>query len=192
MEPIAVPEVLDPDRIMTDDREEMTAEEHQGRARELDAALHESCAYGQQLWNDLNGVRKYLMDCLPDDPRIPGPHRAAASPTGPDDEQGWTNWIAAFGTVTSALAGPHGDSGYGLSEARRTAQLRRTATVLRVYSEHPELAEQRSSPTELAARSTGPAAHSARERVVRTVAAGALITLAVRGLLPRRTRAVQS
>lgn len=87
-------------------------------------------------------MRGYLLNSLPPDPRAPGPHpTASASPTGPDDDTGWDNWIAAYATVTSVLCGPNGDSGYGLGEGRREANLRRTAPVLRIHADHPGLGE---------------------------------------------------
>ncbi|HJQ01120.1 MAG TPA: hypothetical protein VJ851_05940 [Jatrophihabitans sp.] len=181
MQPINQPQVLDPDRMLTDDRDEMSAEEHRSRAARLDSALHESCGYAQQLWDNLNRVRGYLLDSLPPDPRSPGPNPSAgASPTGPDDEQGWQNWIDAYATVTSTLAGPHGDSGYGLGEARREAELRRNAPVLQLHAQHPELSSPSDRPPPAAAGSGG------RAKMARTVATAAVLLLALRGLRPRR------
>jgi hypothetical protein len=133
IQPIEMPEVLDPDRLLSPERGDMSAEEHRDRARLLEQALHESCDYGKQVWNDLAALRRYLVDSLPPDPRAPGPKPThSASPTGPDDEEGWDKWITAYAAITSVLAGPHGDSGFGLGEARQAAQLRRTAPVLSV------------------------------------------------------------
>jgi hypothetical protein len=190
MEPIAMPEVLDPERLLSDDREEMTGDEHRARAQKLNEALHESCAYGQQLWHDLDKLRTYLMESLPDDPRRPGPTRASASPTGPDDAQGWDAWIGAFATVTSALAGPHGDSGYGLSEARHAAEQRRSAPVLHVYAEHPEVAAHESDDKPQSVPIKPP--QDTRTRALRIAGTVALVMLAIRGALPRRTRVVHS
>jgi hypothetical protein len=156
----------------------------------LDKALRESCAYGRQLWHDLDKLRTYLMESLPDDPRQPGPTRASASPTGPDDTPGWDAWIGAFATVTSALAGPHGDSGYGLSEARHAAEQRRTAPILHVYHAHPEVAAHEAD--EKPQRVPIKPPKDARMRAVQIGAAVALVTLAIRGALPRRTRVVHS
>lgn len=117
------PQVLDPDRILGDEREEMTLEEHRDRARELDAALKDSCAYAQQLWDRLNGLRTYLVNSLPQ-PRLSTDALGGASPTGPDDEAGWHAWIEAYAEATSILAGPHGDSGFAVDEARQIARAR--------------------------------------------------------------------
>lgn len=183
MQPITQPEVLDPDRVLSTDRDAMTDEDHRGRATLLDTALHESCGYAQQLWENLNRLRGYLLDSLPPDPRAPGPHtRVGASPTGPDDEQGWQNWIDAYATVTAALTGPHGDSGYGLGEARREAELRRNAPALQLHANHPEL----SSPGGPAPAPTTAAGPAGRSRMARTVATAAVLLLALRGLRPRR------
>jgi hypothetical protein len=182
MQPIPAPEVLDPDRVLDNDRDDLTAD-HQARAALLEDALHKSCDYARQLWNTLDGVRTYLWDSLPSDPRSPGSHpHLSASPTGPDDEQGWDNWITAYASVTSVLCGPHGDSGYGLGEARHAAELRRNAPSLNLYAAHPELA---GNPQPSAAPADAPA--TARRRgSARTLATIALVVLAARGLLPRR------
>ena len=89
MDPIPAPELLDPERVLFADRDEMTLLEHRTRSQQLDDALHASCAYAAQLWQHLDAARHYLYDSLPPDPRAPGttPH-ACASPTGPDDEPG--------------------------------------------------------------------------------------------------------
>jgi len=134
---IPKPDLLDPDRVESDNREKFTARDHRSQSELLATALSESCAYADQLWNQVNALRGYLLDSLPPDPRTPGPHRtAAASPTGPDDDDGWQHWIEAFSTTTSVLCGPHGDSGFGLSRARQEAQLRRSAPELTLLAQH--------------------------------------------------------
>jgi hypothetical protein len=139
MHDIPKPQVLDPDRPLRHRGTQFT-EDDRPEAELLAIALHESCEYAEKLWDDLNATRQYLLESLPPDPRAPGEHpTAAASPTGPDDEQGWQNWINAFAEVTSVLCGPHGDSGFGLSRAREEAQIRRTAPVLKIQAEHPDL-----------------------------------------------------
>jgi hypothetical protein len=182
MQPIPTPQVLDPDRVLDNDRGDLTAD-HEARAALLDDALHKTCDYAQQLWQTLDAIRGYLMDSLPPDPRSPGPApHVGAAPTGPEDAQGWDNWIAAYASVTSALCGPHGDSGYGRGEARHAAELRRTAPILNLHGAHPEL-----SASGQAAPATPTGAGTARSRSsARTLGTAVLVLLAVRGLLPRR------
>lgn len=138
MQEIPKPELLDPDRVDRDDREEMTAEDHRSQAQLLSKALAESCAYANQLWEQLDEVRAYLLASLPPDPRMPGPKdTAAASPTGPDDEEGWQRWITTFASTTSVLCGSHGDSGFGLSRAKQEAQVRRSAPIMALRHKYP-------------------------------------------------------
>jgi hypothetical protein len=126
MHEIPQPEVLDPDRMLLADRDDLTADDHASRAALLGQALHESCAYARQLWQSLDAVRGYLLDSLPPDPHAAGRSgRRSAAPTGPDDDEGWESWITAYAAVTSVLTGPHGDSGFGSEEARREARDRR-------------------------------------------------------------------
>ena len=125
--PIPKPQVLDPHRLLVNDEDNFTAN-HEARAVLLQRALETSCGYADQLWDDLNAMRQYLLDCLPPDPHTtPSPVATGAAPTGPEDEHGWQNWMTAFAEVTSVLCGPHGDSGFGLSRAREEAQRRRTS-----------------------------------------------------------------
>ncbi len=124
---IPKPELLDPHRLLVNDIDNFTAN-HEARAVLLERALNDSCAYAEQLWDNLNATRQYLLDCLPPDPSTAtGPVAASATPTGPHDEQGWQNWITAFAAVTSVLCGPHGDSGFGLSRAREEARRRQAS-----------------------------------------------------------------
>lgn len=129
MQTIREPELLDPNRMLSDDRDDMTVDQHRDRARMLAQALNDSCRYAQDLWHQLDEVRGYLVRCLPDDPQQPDAHRAATAPTGPDDEDGWRDWMSVYAGVTSVLAGPHGDSGFGDDEARAEARARRVAPV---------------------------------------------------------------
>ncbi len=187
MQPIPTPQVLDPDRVLANDRGDLTVD-HEARANLLDEAIHDTCAYAQQLWHDIDAIRAYLLTSLPPDPRAPGTDpTASASPTGPDDTDGWDNWIAAYASVTSVLCGPHGDSGYGLGEARREATLRRTAPILRIEAEHPELHKMKPPPSAPETKNqplTQPPAPSG-SRAARSVATAVLILLALRGLRPR-------
>jgi hypothetical protein len=192
---IPKPALLDADRVDRDDREEFTLNDHRSQSQLLAKALGESCAYADQLWNQVNALRGYLLDSLPPDPRTPRPHTtAAASPTGPDDEGGWQHWIEAFATTTSVLCGSHGDSGFGLSRARQEAQLRRTAPELALHAQRldRERAQQTApsadpSPTH---SSTPPvAAARAHETpivnapaVIKGAAAAVVGLLAIRGL----------
>lgn len=198
MEQMRQPDLLDPDRIKSDDREDMTLFEHRSRAQQLDDALHASCEYGIELWKHLDAVRSYLYTSLPSDPRAPGPKpRASAAPTGPDDEEGWQSWIATYAAVTSILAGPHGDSGLGLSEAKQAAELRRNAPNLKLLAETgyaaPADTEINQAPTPPPA--TPPSAPSAPDRRIaaarpaRSIALGVLGALALRGLFAGRRSA---
>jgi len=109
----------------------------------LERCLADLCAYGQQLWNDVNAMRTYLLHDQP-------PSRWEGQPIGQpqgdlggdgqpttttsgeavgaaDDADGpvaWSAWIAAYAAVMSVLAGAHGDSGFGVHEAHRLAGLR--------------------------------------------------------------------
>ncbi|MBV9821595.1 MAG: hypothetical protein JO144_05075 [Actinobacteria bacterium] len=178
MHEIPQPELLDPDRLLLDDRDNLTADEHASRAALLNKALHDSCDYAQQLWHRLDAVRGYLLDSLPPDPRsVDGPARRSAAPSGPDDEQGWQNWSAAYAAVTSVLAGPHGDSGFGAEEAEREARDRRLPEpVVPTVPAEPAPAAEPVAP----ARQAG---HAAQARS-RWLLAGrvAIVLLAVRGL----------
>ena len=129
MQPIPEPELLDPNRSLTDQRDDFAMLDHRDRAERLKHALDDSCAYAQQLWHELDDLRAYLVRSLPDDPQRPGEKRTATAPTGHDDEAGWTDWMKTYAGVISALCGPHGDSGYGADEARKEAHLRRHAPV---------------------------------------------------------------
>lgn len=195
MQPIPQPHVLDPDRVLVNDRGEFFVD-HETRADLLDKALHESCAYAKQLWDNLDAARGYLWASLPPDPRSPGPHPSlGAHPTGADDEAGWTDWIAAFASVTSVLCGPHGDSGYGIKEARRAAELRRNAPNLKVLAAHPNVAVT-GQPPEPPATVAQPAPAAAVQTAatpstggaMRAVGVAVLALLALRGLLPRRPK----
>jgi len=189
---IPKPELLDPDRVDRDDREHFTAADHRSQAQLLAKALGESCAYADQLWEQLNAVRAYLLESLPPDPHSPGAHpTTSAAPTGPDDEDGWLNWIHAFATTTSVLCGSHGDSGFGLSRAREEARLRRTAPDLTTNPREraadndacaPDNAA--SSPQQAAALNGQPGAQlpTSPTSIGKATAAAVIAILALRGL----------
>ena len=196
-QPIPQPELLDPDRINRDAREHFTTEDHRARADLLSQALEDSCAYARQLWQTLDEQRLYLLQSLPADPRTPGAHAVGASPTGPDDERGWRNWIGAFAATTSALCGPHGDSGFGLSEARAQAQLRRTAPEMRMRAHDPTVdtgtdevktERHRGALGSDSSRTTSPKSSVPRtletNRAAKIIAAAVVTVLALRGLRP--------
>ncbi len=190
MQPIPKPHILDPNRVLDNRRGDFTAD-HKARAELLEAALQETCAYAQHLWDDLDSMRKYLIDSLPSDPRMPAPHRASATPSGPDDDQGWQNWIDAFAEVTSVLCGPKGDSGFGLGRARQEAQLRRDAPSLRIAAdqarqftippEQPPVNDIAEPRRQIQAPTQPPTRHLARG-----IATTILAMLALRGLRHRR------
>lgn len=187
-DPIPKPEMLNPDRVNRDARESFTLEDHRSRGDLLSQALEETCAYATQLWETLDLQRSYLLGSLPPDPRKPGAHRAGASPTGPNDETGWQNWINAFAIVNSAMCGPHGDSGYGLSRAREEAQVRRSAPELVLHADHPELdaAPPESAPAPRESKHPEGKASKSRWAAAKTVAGVVVCLLAVRGLRPRK------
>jgi hypothetical protein len=195
MQPMRQPELLDADRLKSDDRDNMTMMEHRDRAQQLEDALRASCEYGIELWKHLDAVRSYLFTSLPSDPRAPGPHpHASAAPAGPDDEAGWQNWIATYAAVTSILAGPHGDSGLGLSEAKHAAELRRNAPTLKLLAESgyaaPSDSEMNQAPVPPPASPAAPAASTPKgARPLRSVALGVLGALALRGLTVGRRAA---
>jgi hypothetical protein len=180
MHPIPQPDLLDPDRLTTNERSDMTADEHRTRAQQIDQALHESCEYATELWQHLDAARTYLLASLPSDPRAPGtnPH-ACASPTGPTDAEGWQRWIETYATVTSILAGPRGDSGFGLGEAREAARLRREAPNLKVLA-----ATNPNVPNPEPAANPVPAPRPSPWRAIGLAALG---VLALRGLGRRST-----
>jgi hypothetical protein len=127
MQVIPKPELLDPDRALRELGPRVTVD-HRSRAEVLDVALHDSCAYAEQLWNTLNRVREYLLDSLPGNPDAAGEIRRSASPIGPDDDAGWSQWCDAFAAVSSILSGAGGDSGFGRERAHEEERDRRRVT----------------------------------------------------------------
>jgi hypothetical protein len=184
--PIPQPLLLDPNRVLDEGRDDMTAD-HKERAELAEDALKQTCAYAQQLWETLENVRQYLMDALPPDPReVGGLHQSvAAHPTGPDDEEGWQRWGAAYATATSVLCGPHGDSGFGVSEANEAMTRRREAPTVRLRVEHPELQHAPSGEAARPAPSVSPSA-SPGPSGLKVAGLAAVAVLALRGLLAGR------
>lgn len=187
MEPIPIPELLNPERPMRR-RGTRVREDDRPDEEVLRTALHETCDYARQLWDDLDGVRQYLLASLPSDPQNPGPHPVAcASPTGPDDQEGWERWITAYATVSSILVGPHGDSGYALTRARHEAEIRRSAPILALAPKLPTPAhmdEKRESSDDK--RPLEPIVGSSRSKMFRASIEVGLVLLALRGLRARR------
>jgi hypothetical protein len=125
MQPIPAPQVLDPDRILGHNADTEFLADQRPEVELVKIALHESCRYAEQLWHELAQVRTYLMQSLPPDSYNSGSPSTGAHPNGPNDDDGWRNWTSTFAAVTSVLCGPHGDSGYGHSEAMRMERRRR-------------------------------------------------------------------
>ena len=119
---IPQPEVLDPNRNGAN-RDSMSFSEQRSAADRLARELRESCAYGRALWEQLDAVRRYLVDSLPR-PAQPGAPLGGAHPTGRDDLAGWQAWIDTYAAVVSVLEGPRGDSGFGRDEARQLVRAR--------------------------------------------------------------------
>jgi hypothetical protein len=124
MQPIPTPQVLDPDRILGHNADTEFLADQRPEVELVKIALHESCRYAEQLWHELDHVRTYLMQSLPPDYNSGSPS-TGAHPNGPNDDDGWRNWTSTFAAVTSVLCGPHGDSGYGRSEAMLAERRRR-------------------------------------------------------------------
>jgi hypothetical protein len=175
--PIPLPEVLEPDCLRS--QQEASAEEDvRDRLFQVERALADACEYGRTLWQVVDSLRSYLLRSLPPDPRSPRPARIGAAPTGPDDEEGWQDWMAAYAETHAVLAGPRGDSGFGVEEAEREAQARRSAPVVRLLASHPGLS---------AANSTDPVHRGWRARLPAALGVAAA-TLLLREVLGRRIR----
>lgn len=188
MQPIDRPQLLDPDRVVDPNRDDMTVD-HESAAKQLRQALEASCDYGRQLWDHLVAVRQYLMESLPPDPGAAGPHtQVSAHPTGPDDTEGWQHWVDVYASVTSVLAGPHGDSGYGFGEAREAARIRSEAPNARLAA---RLHDGRTGTPKVDDK---PTAETAKRQSDDSLSTGMLLrglglvtlsVLALRGLRPR-------
>ena len=104
---VPMPQVLDPDRLIMPERDDMTIDEHRGRTDAVLTQLRRTCEYGRQLWHELEAVRAYLGTNVPADA---------------DDAQAWLAWRTRYAAVVSSLAGTMGDSGFGADEAMLIAQ----------------------------------------------------------------------
>lgn len=194
MQPVEKPELLDPDRIVDPNRDNMTTD-HESAAKELREALEATCEYGQQLWDHLMAARQYLMESLPPDPRAASPHtQLSAHPTGPDDAEGWQHWVDIYASVTSVLAGPHGDSGFGFTEAREAARIRTEAPnarlAARLHNGETGVAAGNDSAPQAAREVAATAKRTVQESlsagaIIRGIGVAALGVLALRGLRPR-------
>ncbi len=142
MDRIPEPSILDPARVQHDGGSQGVTD-HNPTREELATDLREVCDYALQLWNELDATRHYLAESAPQNPRtVEGPPRTAARPTGPDDEDGWQRWAARYGSISTLLAGPNGDSGYGQEEAVRELRDRRLPPdTIRDEAPDPELDE---------------------------------------------------
>jgi hypothetical protein len=202
---IPEPQALDPNRLLRQRGTQFT-EDDRPETELLHAALAESCAYAQQLWHVLDDVRGYLLASLPP----PDPHTSSvdhparqvtgASPTGPDDEDGWQNWTTTFATVTSVLCGPHGDSGFGVIRAHQEAnqhrdrppdqdEIREPDPRREANEDQPKATEENAKTPSAAAHDRPPAEHdSSPHRPTRFAVLATLVLLALRGLRRPRQR----
>lgn len=105
--PIALPDVLDAERpgAIANGGDGADA----GTPPHVEKALRDACDYGRRLWMELDAARTYLY-------RV-ADGKAARLPTA----EAWEEWGRRLIAVSSLLAGPHGDSGYGAAEAHRIA-----------------------------------------------------------------------
>lgn len=174
MQPIPMPEVLDPDRIISTNRDSEHLGDPRDHDQQLTDALYRSCTYAQQLWHTLAAARTYLHDSLPPDADAPGPHGDAA----------WNQWISAYASITSSLAGPNGDDGYGLDEANQAARQHRTAPAPTTHAPstpaHPNHCQPVHATTKAPSTSPSPA-----RRKLRAALTIAITVLALRGLRRR-------
>lgn len=124
MYPIPKPVLLNPDRVVPDERDTMTDAAYRNLAEKLQAELRETSAYAQELWEQLESVRHYLVESLPHPPPSWEVPLGGARPTGRDDERGWQQWEEVYAAVLSVLAGPHGDHGFAADEAHEIVRAR--------------------------------------------------------------------
>jgi hypothetical protein len=142
---VPMPTLLNPDRQVVNSRADFLDHDRRNLIPALERSIADLCAYGQQLWNDVNAMRTYLLHHQPPTHRAGQPARqlqgdpvsagqstttttgdAGGAADDADGQAAWRAWIAAYAAVTSVLAGPHGDSGFGIQEAHRIAEMRLT------------------------------------------------------------------
>lgn len=86
------PQLLDPERELRDDREDMRLEAHRISARRLDDAVHARCGYAEQRWADVARARSTAMTIcrwILVELRLSGAERHRPNPAG---EAGWQRW----------------------------------------------------------------------------------------------------
>jgi len=119
---IAIPELLEADRSIRlggsvlDDASADPAEIRKLN-QTLEQALVETAAYGRALWLELREVADYLREEVA--------HGGAEAAPLPRSDTQWQAWKERYAHVLSALAGPHGDSGYGAEQAELESRRRR-------------------------------------------------------------------
>lgn len=109
MESIPKPGLLEPenpDRVVASRDRDVDAWER------VSEPMREVGLYANQLWEVLSSVREYLYELAGE--------AGEASPLR--DGHDWQAWATAYARVTSSLAGPAGDSGHAVGEAREIAQ----------------------------------------------------------------------
>lgn len=107
MQAIPMPDLLDVDKLRS------SGTDSDGPR---DDKLRTTAEYAQQLWRQLQIAREYLLTTTTG---------GRATPAGPFDEPGWRDWKAVYAGITSTLAGPRGDAGFGLEEAELESRWRR-------------------------------------------------------------------
>lgn len=156
MEKIPMPILLDPQRPRLEGQ--LSLDDANQQAHDLDKALRQAADYGRYLWRQIDAVRHYLLEVAPDPDADDDVHRWFTAPRGPDDDHGWDRWKTAYEAITSVLAGPAGDSGFGRHEAAQEALRRRgpvgdpelKAQYVRTAARRAAAAEQLKTPSSAA------------------------------------------
>ena len=189
MQHVPTPDILNPQVPQQADADNTT--QLGLRLAAYESSYQEISDYAKRLWDTLDATRAYLWRSLPSDPHAPGPQpRTCAAPTGPDDTDGWNDWMQTYAGVAATLWGPQGDSGFGAREAHDTARTRRTAPNVRVAARYgigtPGGASQENkSPATTATHATSHEA--ARRHTLRTVTFLIAAAAVGRRLTPRRS-----